>query len=438
MQQQVEAKVVIHTAQDFTTIINSLPKDDFITEDNHENHFFDGPNGELAGKQAVFRLRFILPAPCSDNNNTSNTVRSILTLKEHSGFEDGSTTRWSRHSNIDADIGRAMIENPTTFFKNINCSSVSKTPSNGQDNTGVCSIEELFAIMKDHFSLTSLVYVGGFNTRRTRFAWTTAKSQSGLHIHLDHTVFPFGERYELEVPNISVPVQDVLEEVIQVLDSLKVGYSMGHDTKFQQLANGRRAASAEAHMLNEAKIVLLNRDALETVSHSIQGGYLTEVEHHDYFFDGPKMELMSRNAYFRVRVIMQRATEGVTVVGMLKEHHGIEDGSAMCWAQEVQLSQSVFSEMMRFPSCFLDSVNSICLTLKSKFGLNSLREIGAFRNIRRKYAWTTAKSQSGLHIHLDHTVFPFGERYELEVPNISVPVQDVLEEVIQVLDSLKV
>lgn len=87
--------------------------------------------------------------------------------------------------------------------------------------------------------VSALKKVSGFRTTRQAFRWKVVDDiQSGLTVRLDATEYPFGTRYELEVPGITVPLQDVVEEVCSALTNYGATYRLNASSKFEQLMEG--------------------------------------------------------------------------------------------------------------------------------------------------------------------------------------------------------
>lgn len=380
---QIEIKLVLGGGKDFNFVREALSKD-LISVERHVNYFFDTPTLTLLNSGAHLRLRFV------------NEDSVGLSLKEHASYDSGASSRWATEVSLDKLTGQRLAENPSLFFNLLQGNQVVDT-------------------LKQHFGDINLQSIGGFETIRYIHKWDGCVSQPGLLMRLDESHFTHGTRFEIEVPGITVPVQDVLEEITAALSSLNVSFANAQESKLDFFLSKNREALAKSHMVQDAKIVLRGRGDFDRLLSALSTKLLSEEDQINFFFDGPNRELQHQQAHFRIRSAAGK------FVAVLKEHQGINDGSSIYWGRQIDLSQSGFDEILRDPTKFLESDTPIAVTLKEKFGLKSLSCIGSFQNKRRTYRWIDELS-----IQLDHTVFPFGERFEVEVPNVTVPLADVL------------
>ena len=440
MQQQIELKAVLPNKGAFDRIVTSF-NGNMANAELQENHFYDSYEGEVGDKGsysyngrlhdrgASLRLRIV-------RNIYGQLQSAVLTMKDHCSYEGGSVSRWAtRNAPLSAEQTNVLLANTTTVGQLLNAALVSETTGPIADVARAVS-----TILGSNAQLSHLNHVGSFHTSRLVLQWTNATSQTGLIIHLDHTRFPHTavERFELEVPNIEVPVQDVLEELSQALHEMNIQFELGTESKYQVfLRNLPRAGQAASHMSNDLKMVFEGQSAYDAVCASFTPEQTkSTVAQISYFFDTPDSDLAKKhNTVFRIRQDTKDGKSETTAA--LKEQQAVNEGQNFCWSQEHAIPADLLQAMISGdPSCALQySTFPVVAALVNKLNVRALKYIGHISNVRRNYVWTNSKSQPGLSVRLDHTTFPHCgvERFELEVPNIEVPVHDVLEELSQVL-----
>ena len=143
----------------------------------------------------------------------------------------------------------------------------------GQSETDLKESEHLITC-----PISDLTSIGGFDNVRAVYNWPGGDriQEGGLQFHLDRTEYPGGiVRFELEIPNVKVPVQDVLEEMkVEVLEKVvlkkvegakqKERVSLATQSKFETLlttlhdARIKKDIKGDQKMQCDVKIELLN------------------------------------------------------------------------------------------------------------------------------------------------------------------------------------
>jgi adenylate cyclase class IV len=421
---QVEVKALIDSQESYNTALSVL-QEQFIRQDLQENHFLDTAGREFFAQGTILRIRLIA-FPHANQQDALQYSSAKLMLKAHTHVEDGSQISWTAEEAIPVDTARAILTTPRQLYSLLHAANI-------LSETILPRLER--EVSKEH--LNALEYVGSFSTLRT-VCHFKSEAQPGLLMHIDKTIYPFGDRFEVEVPNITVPVHDVAAEVAAFLASNGVSYEFAEESKFQRFVHGMQATKSSSHMVQDVKVVLDNLEGVQRVSENLEPFLLSEKQQDNTFYDGFDDELAARGAFFRLR----HELNGNRFAAVLKEHQDVDSGSQVNWTQELELSPDVAHTILHDPTGFLSlaASNTLAQSLKEKFGMTRLRSIGSFSTVRRVYAWENATSQpaGGLQLRVDTTTFPFGEHYEVEVTNISVPVCDVLAELEGVLRSLGV
>jgi adenylate cyclase class IV len=402
---ELEAKLTLRSLEDLNKVAAALmAADSAYATEQEEDQFFDSPNADLEKAHAVFRIR--------SSTRLDGTRVFKATLKEHSSVGEGSSVRWQHDDVLDATTAAAVVQEPTSFLR---------LP------TGTAKA------LSEKFQIRTLMKVGAISTHRMIFKWQNCVAQPGLTIRLDCTTFPFGKSCEIEVPHVTVPVGDVLTELSQVLQTLGVASTLARESKYEQLRRGTREAAAHSHMVMEAKLALATEQDYRIVRNALSANLVSQETHDNWFLDGPERQLGKRSTMLRIRLDSKKST----CVATIKEHTNVEGGSSLCWAQEETIPYAAGQLLKSEPNRFYELEDSnLVKTLQGTYKISQLKYVGGFSTLRELYSWPTCVSQPGLMIRLDHTTYPFGARFELEVPHIKVPVEDVVNELSTILTGL--
>ncbi|CUF74426.1 adenylate cyclase, putative [Bodo saltans] len=408
---QVEVKALIGSQETYNTTL-SLLQGQFIRQDLQENHFLDTAGREFFAQGTILRIRLIAVPQSPTNSSQQEAIghgsllqysSAKLMMKAHTHVEDGSQISWTAEEAIPVDTARAILTTPRQLYALLQAANI-------VSETILPRLER--EVPREH--LDALEYVGSFSTLRT-VCHFKSEAQPGLVMHIDKTTYPFGERFEVEVPNITVPVHDVAEEVAAFLTANGIPFEFAEESKFQRFVHGVQATKSSSHMVQDVKVVLDSVEGVQRVSANLESFLLSEKQQDNTFYDGFDDELAARGAFFRLR----HEVHGNRFAAVLKEHQDVDSGSQVNWTQELELSPDVAHAILHDPTGFLAQAgsNALAQSLKEKFGVTRLRSIGSFSTVRRVYAWENATSQpsGGLQLRVDTTTFPFGEHYEVEV-----------------------
>lgn len=441
---QVEVKALLDGPVSYKRVMTAL-ESQYVSQTLQENYFLDTPSRELFQQGSILRVRlFVANADAisqvygsvtsvrHSTSAASHYASARLMVKEHAHVEDGSQVSWTAEEPIPVEVALEILATPRRIYQLLSQAAVSPaTP-----DAILSRLEREYP--REH--LEGLENVGSFTTLRSVFQFPQCTEQKGLKMHVDKTLYPFGERFEVEVSGIEVPVHDVVNDVSQFLNTAGAVFEFAEESKFQRFVHGVQAARATSHMVQEVKVVLAGADDLVRVYNALENqGLLSEQRQENFFYDGFDDELAARGAFFRLRRVHDHQFFAV-----LKEHQDVDEGSQVNWTQEVELSPDVAHLLMADPSAFVRDfvdTHAIANALVTKFGVRRLRSIGGFATYRRTYAWPGSQSQpnGNLKIRVDESNFSHGTKhYEVEVTDIEVPVTDVLQELMSVLQSLGV
>lgn len=423
---QVEVKALLDGPASYQKVMTTL-ESQFIRQDLQENHFLDTVAREFYAQGTILRVRLIaLQAGGGDNHSSVQYTSAKLMMKAHTHVEDGSQVSWTAEELIPVATARAILATPRQIYNLLAAANIAS-------QTILPRLEK--DVPREH--LNTLEYVGCFSTLRTACTFPS-DTQPGLIMHVDKTMYPFGDRFEVEVPNITVPVHDIASEVSAFLGRIGVPFEFAEESKFQRFAHGMQATKSSSHMVQDVKVVLSSLEDVQRVCSNLEASILSQKQQENHFYDGFDDELGRHGTFFRLR----HELEGNKFSAVLKEHQDVDSGSQVNWTQELELSPDVAHGILHDPTGFLSlaSTNTLASALKDKFKVTRLRSIGGFSTNRRVFAWPNAscQPQGGLELRVDVTAFPFGEHYEVEVTKIAVPVSDVLAELECVLRSLGV
>ena len=456
-----------------------------------EDSFLDTEDRLLSRNSIMLRVRRHVAARGRADPNAELAPQAEVRAMQHSTVTDGCAQRWDTSAPLDPTVAEKIYLLPaapggeTLVFGELldrllrSCGAFLErivAAMTGQPAPPVCRF----------------VRLGGYRTLRDTRPWPGCRSQPGLVLRIDHTTYPFGERFEIEVPDITVPVQDVADELAQALERVGAAFTLGHETKWQVMMAHKNSALVQNKMAVAAKMELAAAPDYQAVRRSL-GGLAPDSEHdeapgelqHNFFFDDVHNTLRRRNIVFRLRVLPAAGKAFVTI----KENEPVDGGSAVSWMQQEELPVEVVESTLNDPTSFflhpsaaaeklqtlLTSASSSSSQLPSGNGAGGtsttppahmlhtpmsqraaafpqprpgtsaracdfpqLVFLGSYTNRRESFVWPCCASQPGLTLHLDRTQYKFGERYELEVPGITVPVHDVVSELTEVLASLGV
>lgn len=509
---QHSVKFVLNDTTSFARVSASFPqatdKPLMIMEDS----FLDTANGLLSKNKIILRVRRNVQArtSISSNSNSSETNPPTAEVRamQHSTVTDGCAQRWDTSAELDPRVAEKIFllpgDKPVVFGELLDRLMAS---------CGEFLEKIITTATGKSLNITKLKFqkLGGYRTVRDTRPWLKCNSQPGLNIRIDQTTYPFGERYELEVPDITVPVEDVIEELSDKLESIGAKFQRGHQTKWQVFVAAQNSESVKNQMAVAAKIEVQTAADFETVRRSL-GGLPPDSEHDEpfgelqenYFFDTADGQLRKRNIVFRLRILPQKNKAFVTI----KENEPVTGGSAVSWMQQESIPIEVVKSAIQDPSSFFlhpssaaQKIQTALLTgrhpasqaspnrsqqqqqqssqgstmnnnnnngnsnqgiisndqnensnqgggvrtpakpgscVPSQDNFPTLVFVGGYHNRRESFVWPGCQSQPGLTINLDRTKYSFGERYELEVPGISVPVHDVVGELGEILTKMNV
>lgn len=256
-----------------------------------------------------------------------------------------------------------------------------------------------------------------------------------LRLRVDRTLFPFGEKYELEVPNVDEPLDDVMKELKTLLTKMGINYQLGSESKYARFINGMRARDAQSQEVQDVKLRLTSRSGYEEVLKNLEaivnaaaiqrqnqrlgtnasvdrrdptdepsavvedaGGegidapLYEEEAHENFFFDGPDMELRAQNCFLRLRRFNSRDNYQL----VLKERQTFRGGRQESQTSKMDLSQDVALALLQRPETFLaiyHEQNAVAGTLWHHFGLRTLSSCAFFRTHRLTVPWWSAQSQ---------------------------------------------
>lgn len=411
---QVEAKLVLPSEGAFQRTLTAL---ELITAAaphvvQQSNLFLDGPNGELAAANVLCRVRTQRAA-----NDPTGRAPSVVTLKEHTEVDEGSSLSF---------VCEAALDDNATAADHAALVAAIAATSVGEAVRG-----------KFGPSLTELRSIGGFENTRHTFQWSSATLPQGaapIPLKVDRTAYPFGTVFEIEVPSAGAPVHDLIDELRRLLAAHGITeVQLGTASKFQQFDAGMRAmgSATTSHMRVEAKVLLASAEDYNRLIAALLPDHVGTAEQVNTCFDGAQGELSSRGAYLRLRTVAN-GTRLVTV----KEHSGVTESSGLSWVQEEALPSDVATALEAGnarPLLQYRSAGGVAQALTDRFGISLdtalLCPVGSFLTRRSTFRWPAAASlQHGLSIRVDRTQYPSGVmRFEVEVADISVPVHDVID-----------
>lgn len=261
--------------------------------------------------------------------------------------------------------------------------------------------------------------------------------RSRLVIRIDKTLYPFGERYEIEVPRVDDSgcgglLESVMEELTHFLTSLQIKYQFGSEGKYQRFIRGIRSLDAVPEMVQEVKLRLTNINGYNEVKRNLEqlmadggGGrgplsatqqyrqergesasqkrriattdldtsgtqsqpvceaildYTSSTERQEnYFFDGPHGELAGQSCFLRLRrsttVSDMGAAGKVRYVLTLKENNSFSQGTQTNRTSKTTLSADVARALLDDPTAWLKAHHDLIAVASALWNGFELRQL---------------------------------------------------------------
>lgn len=257
--------------------------------------------------------------------------------------------------------------------------------------------------------------------------------RDALRIRVDRTMYPFGEKYEVEVPQIDIPLDDVMEELRHFFGALQLHYQPGSEGKYHRFITGMKNLHVRPVDVQDVKLRLSTvhgyhevRRNLESIAtevttaeraHGVSntelqpgGGPGGEAEpqcvqewQDNFFFDGPGEPLEAQRCFLRLRRSRFGHTSGAKYKLVLKEKQTFSNGQQASRTSKTDVSEDVAQQLLRAPGAFLATqheFNSVANTLWCAFGLRDLRLTAQFTTERLSVPWASSRAQ----VPTDHGV----------------------------------
>lgn len=163
------------------------------------NVYFDTVDSKLSDCQAVLRLRFF---------EDEGTERCVLTLKEGGVMRQGIMVTGEKEQDIQVAEGRKCQEDPHLIAA-----------------LGGEVVQHLVDTFGDRF-----VCLGSIENHRSCFPF------EGLTLEVDHTVYPFGEQFGVELETLHP--EDMKEKLTSLLKEHSIPFSEATKSKFAIFREG--------------------------------------------------------------------------------------------------------------------------------------------------------------------------------------------------------
>ncbi|KAH9589040.1 CYTH domain [Trypanosoma melophagium] len=294
---QVDAKILLQDYSDYECLTKAL-QSQFLHKEHHTDYFFDFPTLLLARRDTVLRLR----VPCDEEkrilttaavtttttNASSDTAHSAsLTLKDHSKVECGEQMfGFLQEKHLQEEVVKEVVcGGDIVRVLRQHCINANKDTKKPVAKI----IRELESIAEEAAIPLQLQLVGSYTTIRKVYRYiatttttttttnggnTVTKSESemkendlrySMRIRVDETVFPFGKMYEIEIPAVSVPLSDIMEEIVNFLQSLNLKYSMSLESKYMRFMKYTQGRTAYREDNQELRLQIIGIDGYKEV-----------------------------------------------------------------------------------------------------------------------------------------------------------------------------
>ncbi|EAN95093.1 hypothetical protein C3747_2g253 [Trypanosoma cruzi] len=254
---QVGIKLLLEDRDNFQRLAQ-LPSLRLQGEEIYVDYFFDFPSRLLKQNSDVLRLRVPVAA-----GETATQKLSSLALKNNNRVERGDQMYFASHVHKLPEAVKDEILSGVDLMEVLrrHCSHA-REDSNAPIN---CMIQKLESLENMSGAAEPIEMVGSLSSHRRVYHYVSPDSygnETGTHEHalreksllqgasvrLDETDFPFGKKYEIEVTEITDPVNDVREELEHFLQLHHIKYSRSLESKssrFMKYSEGLRAPSLD-------------------------------------------------------------------------------------------------------------------------------------------------------------------------------------------------
>ncbi|KEG12334.1 hypothetical protein DQ04_01791060 [Trypanosoma grayi] len=269
---QVDAKFLLEDVGDLERVTKAL-QGGFLYEERYKDYFFDFPSHLLAQRAAVLRLR----VPTETGEMNAHNLSS-LTLKDHSMVERGEQVFGVQQvKRLQQEMVEVVLRDGDDLLSVLKrlCRDAVQDP----ESPLASIITELETLAVSAEVPPQVQLVGSYTTHRKVYKYDSPSSNAGkavaaggsgfsaqpspqvMHIRIDETEYPFGKKYELELPRISVPLHDVMIELQEYLRSLGVKYSLSLESKYARFMKYTRGLTQAREDVQGVKLRLYSIDS---------------------------------------------------------------------------------------------------------------------------------------------------------------------------------
>eukprot|EP00009_Paramoeba_aestuarina_P005191 CAMPEP_0201522468 /NCGR_PEP_ID=MMETSP0161_2-20130828/17578_1 /ASSEMBLY_ACC=CAM_ASM_000251 /TAXON_ID=180227 /ORGANISM="Neoparamoeba aestuarina, Strain SoJaBio B1-5/56/2" /LENGTH=246 /DNA_ID=CAMNT_0047921317 /DNA_START=25 /DNA_END=765 /DNA_ORIENTATION=+ len=212
----------------------------------------------------------------------------------------------------------------------------------------------------------------------------------------------------------------------------------------------------------ECKLIIDSGD-IDTLIEAL-GTPISIENQENHFLDSPDEVLHANHCTLRIRVNPGASMAQCT----LKEDSETMHGTCVRWSTHAEIPMKLAERVLREPEDLMSlssnkvmnntataspdadadllltsprgRENPITSTLRSKYGIETLKYAGGFKTVRRNFLHPGSEMQpQGLVLKLDAVELPASQNYyELEVVGVTVPLSDVLNELCSFLEKVGV
>ncbi|ORC92472.1 uncharacterized protein TM35_000032250 [Trypanosoma theileri] len=292
---QVDAKILLQDYSDYERLTKALHPQ-FLHKEHHTDYFFDFPTLLLARRDTLLRLRVpcdeekrilatttttaAVAAAAANNTDGDATHSASLTLKDHSKVECGEQMfGFLQDKHLPEEIVKEIVcGGDIVKVLRQYCKDIQKDA----DTPIAKIIRELESIAEDMETPLQLQQVGSYTTIRKVYKYISSSNgvdvvskcesdmkekelRQSMRIRIDETVFPFGKMYELEIPAVSVPLHDIMEEIGKYLQSLNLEYNMSLESKYMRFMKYTQGRTAYSEDTQELKLQIMSIEGYEEV-----------------------------------------------------------------------------------------------------------------------------------------------------------------------------
>ena len=224
--------------------------------------------------------------------------------------------------------------------------------------------------------------------------------------HLSNVHFPFAVRRGQATARSRAAKSSIISGAAGPFPQKAHGSSADRPRPSPALNTTAMSQAEKANMEVEVKLRIPDAASYAAVCAALLPCFRQAHEQENWFFDGAKKELSSRQIVLRVRIYDTDRKAVIT----LKGKQVLEGGVGTASEDEDAVDPKLARQFLENPAALLAHDSPVIAKLKSQVGdlSGGLVSLGGFHNLRKEFQWR------GSLLEIDQTSYPWGTLHELE------------------------